>query len=40
MAATSLRFGLNGPFKAEGTDTIKDPEFAEANKVFLPKCVD
>ena len=37
---TSLRFGLNRHFKTKGTDIIQDPEFAEANKVFLAKCVD
>ena len=37
---TSLRFGLNRHFKTKGTDIIQDPEFPEANKVFLAKCVD
>ena len=37
---TSLRFGLNRHFKTKGTDIIQDQEFAEANKVFLAKCVD
>ena len=37
---TSLRCGLNRHFKTKGTDIIQDPEFAEANKVFLAKCVD
>ena len=37
---TSLRFGLNRHFKTKETDIIQDPEFAEANKVFLAKCVD
>ena len=37
---TSLRFGLNRHFKTKGTDIIQDPVFAEANKVFLAKCVD
>ena len=37
---TSLRFGLSRHFKAKGTDIIQDPEFAEANEVFLAKCVD
>ena len=37
---TSLRFGLNRHFKTKGTDIIQDPEFAQANKVFLAKCVD
>ena len=37
---TSLRFGLNRHLKTKGTDIIQDPEFAEANKVFLAKCVD
>ena len=37
---TSLRFGLSRHFKIKGTDIIQDPEFAEANKVFLAKCVD
>ena len=36
----SLRFGLSRHFKTKGTDIIQDPEFAEANKVFLAKCVD
>ena len=37
---TSLRFGLNRHFKTKETDIIQDPEFAEANKVFVAKCVD
>ena len=37
---TSLRFGLNRHFKTKGADIIQDPEFAEANKLFLAKCVD
>ena len=37
---TSLRFKFNRHFKTKGTDIIKDPELAEANKVFLAKCVD
>ena len=37
---TSLRFGLSMHFKTKGIDIIQDPEFAEANKVFLAKCVD
>ena len=37
---TSLRFGLNRHFKTKGTDIIQDLVFAEANKVFLAKCVD
>ena len=37
---TSLRFGLNRHFKTKGTDITQDPEFAEANKVFLVNCVD
>ena len=37
---TSLRFGLNRHFKTKGTDITQDPEFAEANEVFLAKCVD
>ena len=37
----SLRFGLNRHFKAiQGTDIINNPVFADANKVFLAKCVD
>ena len=37
----SLRFGLNRHFKAtRGIDTINDPDFSDANKVFGAKCVD
>jgi len=37
---TTLRFGLNRPFKAvRGVDIMNEEEFSEANKDFAAKCV-